>query len=311
MPESPAAPTPYEVLGVSVSATSEELRRAYRRQLRLTHPDTGGTAARFHEVQLAWSRIGEPAERAAYDAGRRTGTPHTDARPAGTSETTPTYRARSEGSSPRARSYGHPGGRARERFLGLMREWAGRGAALDDPYDPALVSRAPREIRQTLAKALAEETTAKQVSMLGIGYTVWHAVDAGNGGRIDHVVLGPAGLFAIASEDWGGPVRLLRGEITGDSVPVGTEPLHSLGRNAKALARALRIRFTGLIVVVPDDDLVEPLEQVARGRYAGALLTRRSLLPDLLRNGALAEQRVSVDRVFELRTRLQEGVRFV
>ncbi|HEY8281894.1 MAG TPA: DnaJ domain-containing protein, partial [Leifsonia sp.] len=59
MSDSPASATPYEVLGVSPSVTHEELRRAYRRLLRETHPDTGGTAARFQAVQAAWELIGD------------------------------------------------------------------------------------------------------------------------------------------------------------------------------------------------------------------------------------------------------------
>ena len=54
MPDSPIAATPYEVLGVSSSASTEELRKAYRRMLREAHPDTGGSEARFHAVQRAW-----------------------------------------------------------------------------------------------------------------------------------------------------------------------------------------------------------------------------------------------------------------
>jgi len=37
-----------------------------------------------------------------------------------------------------------------------VREWAGRGVTLDDPYDPVLVRSAPRDIRHVLADALAE-----------------------------------------------------------------------------------------------------------------------------------------------------------
>ena len=46
----------------------------------------------------------------------------------------------------------------------MLREWAGRGTPPADPYDPALVRSAPREIRHALAKALAEEETARTVA---------------------------------------------------------------------------------------------------------------------------------------------------
>src|SRR5665213_1926401 len=160
MSDSPLSPSPYEVLGVSASVTHEELRRAYRRLLRETHPDTGGTAVRFQAVQVAWELIGDPEDRARYDRGEggfsadltdggRDG--------AGFSATFHPTRSQFRGATVRARSYGHPGGQARERYLTLMREWAGRGTDLEDPYNPALVRSAPREIRLLLAVALAED----------------------------------------------------------------------------------------------------------------------------------------------------------
>ena len=179
--------SPYEVLGVAASVSDDELRKAFRKALRETHPDTGGDPKRFTAVQLAWERIGSPEKRAAYDAGRSTRGDH------------PTFTAQParprQDTRPKPRSYGHPGGWRRERFLSQMREWVGRGVTLDDPYDPALVRTAPREIRHTLADALAEEATARTLSTLGIGYTVWHDVATGAPeDKIDHIVLGPTGF---------------------------------------------------------------------------------------------------------------------
>lgn len=308
MPESPASPTPYEVLGVSASSSQDDLRRAYRRLLRQTHPDTGGSAVRFHAVQLAWERVGDPVQRAAYDRGQGSADVAPDARPAGPAH--PRSAPGRSGSSPRARSYGHPGGSARERFLAMIRQFSGLPGGPDDPYDPALVRSAPPEIRRMLAKALAEEHTARAVSALGIGYTIWNAVAVPDSdGVIDHVVLGPAGLFAVQSEDWGAPVRLLKGELTGDALDRREQPVKTLVRGAKRLARSVGARFTGYVIVVPDDALDEPIELVARGRHASTALVRRSLLPQLLRNGLSGGERVSVSDVFEVRTRLQNGIR--
>src|SRR5690554_892665 len=171
MTDSPAAKTPYEVLGVTPDASEDELKRAYRLALRKAHPDAGGTAAHFNQVQAAWQRVGETAKRAAYDRARPPSSPATGA-PASPA---PRGGTRPDGDL-RARSHGHPGGWARENFLRHMREWTGRGVDLADPYDPALVHSAPRGIRRLLAEAIAEESTARAVSSLGIGYTIWNDV---------------------------------------------------------------------------------------------------------------------------------------
>jgi len=73
MSESPLAANPYEVLGVSPTASDDELKRAYRLRLRQAHPDTGGSAAEFDAVQRAWQRVGTPSARYAYDSGADSG----------------------------------------------------------------------------------------------------------------------------------------------------------------------------------------------------------------------------------------------
>jgi curved DNA-binding protein CbpA len=54
---------PYEVLGVSRRASAEELHDAYRRMVKLHHPDRNGGSAestrRFQEVQDAYDRVRE------------------------------------------------------------------------------------------------------------------------------------------------------------------------------------------------------------------------------------------------------------
>ncbi len=308
MSESPASSTPYEVLGVSRDASQAELRRAYRRLLRETHPDTGGDPARFHAVQQAWKRIGDVQARKRWDAGDPpSGHARFDVNSSGESDSDVT-RAASARSGVRARSYGHPGGAARERFLVLIREWAGRGNEPEDPYDPALVRAAPKEIRHLLARALAEEATSRAVLGLGIGYTIWNSVTTGRG-KVDHVVLGPAGLFAIMSEDWGCPVRLVRGELAGESVPAGRQPVRELAKAARNLGRIARVRFTGTLIVLPDDSLDEPVVRI--GKRNDAALVRRSFLPTVLRDGLGGGQRLSIEDVFDVRTRLQQSLKFV
>ncbi|HEY8914229.1 J domain-containing protein [Lacisediminihabitans sp.] len=317
MPDSPISATPYEVLGVNSSASEDELRRAYRRLLRESHPDTGGSTARFVAVQLAWERIGTPADREAYNRGgfARTTTADQDAEGDGSFTWAPRSAPKQRDTRPRARAYGHPGGWRRERYLALMREWVGRGEVLADPYDPALVRSAPREIRHILADALAEEATARTLSLLGIGYTVWHDVATGDPeNKIDHVVLGPTGLFAILSEDYGAPVRVRRGELVGAVATYDlTEdrPMHQLGLRAKALVRAVRVRFTALVIVLPDDELDAPIVSLGNVRGAAGVAVQRSYLPALLRDGLPGRSLAGGAELFEVRAKLQEKIRFV
>ncbi len=310
MPDSPISATPYEVLGVNPAASADELRRAYRRLARVSHPDTGGSPTKFHAVQLAWERIGTPEARAAWDRGSVS----SRSRPEHAPWASPAA-SKPRDSRPLARSYGHPGGWRRERFLSLMREWAGRGVTLEDPYDPALVRTAPRDIRHTLADAIAEENTARTLASLGIAYTVWHDVrtDAAGGGpeqKLDHIVLGPTGLFALLSEDWGDSVRVRKGEVIGEAVG-DDRPMNGLSLRARSVARTARVRFTGLAIVVPDDSSDQSLAVIGKSRGVPTVLVQRSRLADLLRSGIDGAPAFGGTELFEVRTRLQAAVRFV
>ncbi|MBN9177631.1 MAG: DnaJ domain-containing protein [Microbacterium sp.] len=309
--DSPLSASAYEVLGVAPDAPDDDLRKAYRLRLRQTHPDTGGDAAQFVQVQRAWELVGTESARAAYDRGH------------GFGASAPAYGPADEGGGwrppraahdtrPRARSFGQPGGWRRERYLTLMREWVGRGAELPDPYDPALVRTAPRELKRLLADALAEEATARAVGELGMGYTVWHdvAVDAHESGRkLDHIVLGPSGLYAILSEDFGAPVRLRRGELIGDGVDGA--PIADTVAGARAIARAARVRFSGVIVVLPDDDVAQAIDEIGKVRGTPVAVVARSALQTVLRRGLTGARDIGGNELFDIRTRLQQVVRFV
>ena len=65
--------TLYELLDVAPDATSDEIKAAYRKLARQVHPDAGGNAALFRQVQDAFETLSEPTRRAAYDESLRSG----------------------------------------------------------------------------------------------------------------------------------------------------------------------------------------------------------------------------------------------
>lgn len=62
---------PYEILGVSRTASADEIKRAYRRLAKAHHPDRNPNdrtaETKFKELQAAYEVLGDPERRAQYD----------------------------------------------------------------------------------------------------------------------------------------------------------------------------------------------------------------------------------------------------
>ncbi|WP_029151083.1 nuclease-related domain-containing protein [Microbacterium indicum] len=276
--DSPLATSPYEVLGVAATASADELRRAHRARLRATHPDTGGDAALFVQVQRAWEIVGTPEGRAAFDAQR---------------EYTPSAWLPPRDTRVRAQSFGTAGRRMRGIYEGAM-------AGVADPYAAAAVREAPWEIRALLARALAQEATGHEIDGLGMGFTVWHDVEV-RGGAIDHVVLSPSGLYAVQSLDLGGPVRLRRAEILGSDTPVA-----DLKYRIRHLAKLAGVRFGGAVVAFPDADLQDPAAPLAGS--LPTLVVGQGVVAHVLRGGVPSARRIGGVELFDIRTRLRARI---
>jgi len=66
-PSSPPRSSLYDVLKVGRNATSEDIRKAYKRQCMKHHPDKGGDRDRFEEVGQAYQILSDKFTREAYD----------------------------------------------------------------------------------------------------------------------------------------------------------------------------------------------------------------------------------------------------
>src|SRR5205823_14177984 len=78
---------PYEVLGVSKSASQEEIQKAYRKRSKKYHPDRNPgdkqADANYKEVQTAYEVLSDPAKKGNYDRFGHAGPPQGGGFPGG------------------------------------------------------------------------------------------------------------------------------------------------------------------------------------------------------------------------------------
>jgi len=60
--------TLYDILGLSPDASAADIKAAHRRAVKAHHPDVGGDARQFEEVQRAYFILSDPERRARYDS---------------------------------------------------------------------------------------------------------------------------------------------------------------------------------------------------------------------------------------------------
>jgi molecular chaperone DnaJ len=70
-------PDLYDLLDVSREASSDDIKRAYRRKAREHHPDAGGDEEDFKQITHAYQVLSDPEKRVRYDRFGDDGTPNT------------------------------------------------------------------------------------------------------------------------------------------------------------------------------------------------------------------------------------------
>ena len=110
--------------------------------------------------------------------------------------------------------------------------------------------------------ARGEEFVAGMLARLSDDWHVFHDFEAGRY-HVDHVLVGPVGVFSVETKNWRDPVRLESGElIAGGHVP-SHPPIAQAAAEAKAVKAALeRAGWSGE---------VEPVVCFASGTFQGDL----------------------------------------
>ena len=63
-------------------------------------------------------------------------------------------------------------------------------------------------------------------------------------------------------------------------------------------------------MVLPDEDVVDPIQELGRVRGVRVAVASRSALATVLRRGITGARDIGGNEVFDIRTRLQQTVRF-
>ena len=79
----------------------------------------------------------------------------------------------------------------------------------------------------------------------------------------------------------------------------------------RTVAKAARVKFGGLIMVLPDDDLAQAVTPLGSSRGVPVVVVRRSALAMVLRQGVPGARAIGGNELFDVRTRLQQTVTFV
>lgn len=99
--------------------------------------------------------------------------------------------------------------------------------------------------------ARGEEIVAVLLEALPRRYHVFHDVPCGAAGGIDHLVVGPTGLFVVETKHWSGAVSLDDGVIRVDGALPSRPPIAQVRATARALAGFLEERLEAVPACVP------------------------------------------------------------
>jgi Nuclease-related domain len=147
-----------------------------------------------------------------------------------------------------------------------------------------------RLLRNYFKGARGEEAAARQLLLLPANYAVFHSVSLPGSSRpgvgdLDHVVIGPNGLFVVETKNWSGHVSVRDGQLLVDGKLARFTPLEQARQGAQALHDWLKAETGHSLAVRPVLNFVASELRGGRAECAGVLVTggealRGSLLQD-------------------------------
>jgi hypothetical protein len=125
-----------------------------------------------------------------------------------------------------------------------------------------LWNRGLNRIKSYFLGAVGEARVAAELRKLPDGYHVIHDFPIGYANFVDHVVMGPTGIFSVETKDWCGEVDIREGHIVRDGeIPKYRSPVLQSKSEARKVEKMLRKKGW--------DGSVTPVVCFASNNFAG------------------------------------------
>ncbi len=99
--------------------------------------------------------------------------------------------------------------------------------------------------------ARGEEIVAAWLAALPDGYHVFHDVDLSGAGSLDHLVVGPSGVFVIETKFWSGTVTSDGRALLVDGAQPSRSPVDQVLKEVRALKAFLALKMADVPAVTP------------------------------------------------------------
>lgn len=106
----------------------------------------------------------------------------------------------------------------------------------------AYCRRQPTLVYGYFKGARGEEMVAGELAHLPASWTILNGVLLPDGRDVDHVAVGPQGIFVIETKHWSGEVSVVGAQILANGRPLERSPVEQVRRAVNAVARAAEVR---------------------------------------------------------------------